>query len=313
MTVLFQCGRQADALNVYGEGRRVLAEELGLDPGPELRKEHERILRGVPYGQVSVESAPPVEQEISSHDASADESSGRRFLPYGTTDFAGRTSEISHLLVECRRQASTTVVISAIDGMGGIGKTALALHLAHRLADDYPDGQYFVDLHGYTSGIAPLSASQALEALLRDSGLSGDLIPDQVDRRSALWRSRVAGRRVLILLDNAKDAAQVRPLLPGVAGALVIVTSRRRLSSIEGAVPLSLEVLSHEDALTLFIRIVGVERTAAEAEAADEVIELCGRLPLAVRVAAARLRDRASWTIGHLAALLVTISADLES
>jgi transcriptional activator len=308
MIALYRSDRHADALAAYDEGRHVLAEDLGLDPGPRLRALHGEILRG--DGNVG----PPTVEEVSVPDPPAQASSPLReaspprparsasmcFLPHDTQDFAGRTVEIAHLLTEARRASPTALTISSIDGMGGVGKTALAVHLGHLLAKDYPDGQYFIDLHGFSLGIDPISPEQALDTLLRANGVPPEIIPSSLDERSALWRSTMAGQRALVVLDNATEAAQVRPLLPGTLGALVITTSRRKLTAIDGAVPVSLETLPLNDAIALFTRIAGPHRTANEPENVAQAVELCGRLPLAIRIAAARLRDRTTWTVAEL-------------
>ena len=181
------------------------------------------------------------------------------------------------------------MVITAIDGMAGIGKTALAVHAAYRLAGRFPDGQLFCDLHSHTPGARPLEPAEALERLLRMIGVPSETIPAALDERVARWRAELAGRRVLVVLDNAVSAAQVRPLLPGSPHALVLVTSRRRLGVLDGATVLSLDVLPWAEALELFGAVAGPARVAAEPAAAAEVVRLCGRLPLALRIAGSRL------------------------
>jgi tetratricopeptide (TPR) repeat protein/transcriptional regulator with XRE-family HTH domain len=221
-----------------------------------------------------------------------------RQLPAPPPAFTGRVAESADLE---RIPDVSTVVITSIDGMAGIGKTALAVHAAHRMAGHFPDGQLFLDLHGYTEGVAPVEPGDALDRMLRALGVPGDQIPGDLDDRAALYRSRMAGRKVLVLLDNAASEAQVAPLLPGTPGCLVVVTSRRRLVGLDQTRVVSLDVLPLRDAVALFVSAAGDGRTAgASAEALVEVVELCGRLPLAVRIAAARLRARPAWSVENL-------------
>ncbi|WP_438296132.1 ATP-binding protein [Streptomyces sp. HUAS TT7] len=223
----------------------------------------------------------------------------RRYLPYGIPDFTGRTAEVARL-VELVSGGASAVVVSAIDGMAGVGKTTLAVHAAHLLAGRFPDGQFYCDLHGFTPGYAPMGPAPALEALLRMAGVDGARIPHTLQERSALWRTTLSGWRALVVLDNAADTEQVRPLLPGSASCAVLVTSRRRLLSLEGAVPLSLDVLPEVEACALVTRIAGHNRVADAPEAVAEIAELCGYLPLAIRMAAARLAHRPAWSAEDL-------------
>src|SRR6185437_4135253 len=193
------------------------------------------------------------------------------------------------------------VVISAVSGMGGIGKTALAIHAAHRLRDRFPDGQLYVSLQGATS---PLSPGEVLARFLRDLGVPDAAIPADDAERAARYRTEMAARRMLVVLDDAGDAAQIRPLLPGTAGCGVIVTSRSTLPGLAGALLVHLDVLDPADARALFTAIVGPARAAAEPVALTGVLDSCAGLPLAVRIAASRLRARPGWSITHLAARL---------
>ena len=199
-----------------------------------------------------------------------------------------------------RGEPGRTSAIVAIDGMGGSGKTSLAVHAAHTAAADFPDGQLHIDLRGFTPGETPMTPAAALDSLLRALGTSSDHIPDDVPGRAALWRSTLAGRRVLLLLDNAADAAQVLPLLPASPGCLVLVTSRERLLDLDGADWLSVGPMSPEDGTLLIEEVLGRARVAAEPEAAEELVLLCGRLPLALRIVTARLRNRPRWTLSYL-------------
>jgi DNA-binding SARP family transcriptional activator/tetratricopeptide (TPR) repeat protein len=300
MLALARAGRQAEALAAYQEARGALVSELGIEPGLELRQVHERVLAG---------DTPPVTPPSVPDEAEAPSTGVAvpRQLPATARSFVGRQAELDILysLVNPGQDAAGgAVVISAIDGMAGVGKTALAVHAAHRLTTDFPDGQLYIDLHGYTQASEPRSAGEALEAILRALGVSPKQIPDHVEERAALFRQRLAGTRTLILLDNAVSEAQVRPLLPGAAGCLVLITSRRRLKGLDEAHVLALDVLPQADALALMRAVVGSERPDADDLVLSEIIELCERLPLALRIAAALLRHRPAWPVGHLAGLL---------
>ncbi|HEY3873129.1 MAG TPA: BTAD domain-containing putative transcriptional regulator [Actinocrinis sp.] len=243
-----------------------------------------------------------------------------RQLPADVRHFTGRRPELDALVAlledvgperehDRGDQAFDTVLISAIDGMAGIGKTSLAVHAAHRLADRFPDGQLFLDLHGHTRDQAPRSAGEALDVFLAALGVPAQQIPRDLGARAAVYRQRLADTRTLILLDNAADEAQIRPLLPGSAGCLVLVTSRRRLKGLDDAYSLALDVLPPAEAAALFRRVAGPGRARADEPVLDEpvldeVTELCGRLPLALRIAASLLRHRSAWTLEHLAGLL---------
>ena len=288
MLALWRAGRPADALVAYDEARHRLAEELGVDPGPELRRLNQRILSGE---ETSVPEAPR---------RTAARAAARCELPGDIGDFTGRESELRQLIDSVRTDQASTVVVSAIDGMAGIGKTTLAVHCARRLAESYPDGQLFVDLWAHTSGHQPLTPSAALGRLLRAMDVPGDQVPEELEERAALWRATLTGRRVLIVLDNAADSAQVRGLLPGAPGCLALVTSRRRLTDLDSVYLLTLDVLPPADAMALFEQVVGDSRPVEEPDAAREVLALCGHLPLAIRIAAARLRHRRAWDVAHL-------------
>jgi len=302
MLALYRCGRQAEALAAYQEARRTLATELGIDPGGELRRLHERILAG----DASL-TAPPTAAETA-RTAPVQAVPVPRQLPASTRSFVGRQAEAGRLDGLVRQAAETagdgTVVISAIDGMAGVGKTALAIHAAHRLAGEFPDGQLFIDMHGYTQGHEPRPAGEALEVFLRTLGVPPQRVPPGTDERAAMFRQRLAGTRTMIVLDNAASEAQVRPLVPGSAGCLVLVTSRRRLKGLDEALVLTLDVLPRADALRLFLAVASPGRVPPDDPVLPEIIELCAQLPLALRIAAALLRHRPAWTPEYLARLL---------
>jgi tetratricopeptide (TPR) repeat protein len=224
-------------------------------------------------------------------------------LPADITDFTGRELHVKHLcdLLSAGRADDSpgAVPVALVAGAGGLGKTTLAIHAAHRMRAHYPDGQLYVDLLGASP--QPLAPADVLARFLRDLGVKGEQIPVSQEERGALYRTRLNGRRMLIVLDNARDAAQVRPLLPGSAACAVIVTSRSRLPDLVGGGLVHLDVLDDSEALTLFSRIVGAQRAAAEPDATAELLVACAGLPLAIRICAARLAARSGWTIRTLA------------
>ncbi|MFJ7239117.1 AfsR/SARP family transcriptional regulator [Streptomyces olivaceus] len=230
----------------------------------------------------------------------------RNCLPRDIPDFVGRSGELRILLAGTATGAGSTtgddgrtaLPVTVIHGMPGIGKTALAVHTAHQLAPAYPDAQFYVDLRGY-SGQQPLEPADALAVLLHSTGWNGTL-PDTADERATRWREWTARRRALVVLDNARDAAQVTPLLPGSPACRVLVTTRNRLAGLDGAAPLFLDTLSEQEAQLLFTRIVGASRVAAEPENLRRVTAACARHPLALQVLASRFRHRDAWDLRHL-------------
>ncbi|MFD9479132.1 BTAD domain-containing putative transcriptional regulator [Streptomyces nojiriensis] len=224
-------------------------------------------------------------------------------LPYDLPDFTGRAKELAELFDYVQdegRGGERYARIVAIDGMGGMGKTTLAVRAAHRLAGRYPDGQLHIDLHGFTPGRQPVTPTAALDGLLRTLGTPGDRIPEDLEGRTALWRSKLDGRRMLLLFDNAVDAAQIRPLLPASPGSLALITSRGRLLDLDGVEWVSIGMMEPEDSTSLMAETLGTTRVAAEPAASAELAELCGHLPLALRIATARLRNRPRWTVRYL-------------
>jgi DNA-binding SARP family transcriptional activator/Tfp pilus assembly protein PilF len=302
MQALSRSGRQAEALAAYHDARKILVDELGIEPGLELRQLHERILTGEGDPNAPCSSADPASE-------GAPAAAAPRQLPAAAGHFTGRRQELDRIIDLLGPSQPTdvpggTVVISAIDGMAGIGKTTLAVHAAHRLAEKFSDGQLFIDLHGYTEGQRPRTPGEALNWLLRALGAPPGQIPTDEEQAAALYRQHLADTRTLIVLDNAATEAQVRPLLPGCGSCLVLVTSRRRLRGLDAAHALSLDLLAAPEAVALLRAVAGPERVPADDPLSGEIAELCGYLPLAVRIAAALLRHRPAWTLEHLAGLL---------
>ncbi|MQA95416.1 MAG: tetratricopeptide repeat protein [Streptosporangiales bacterium] len=301
MLALHRGGRTADALTAYQQVKQRLADEIGIDPGNQLQQLQLAILRNdrdLAPGQTS-----PPSPLLRPDDEMAQEVPVPRQLPGDLSTFTGREVELARLLTIAGRNAGNAdvpaaPVIVTIDGMPGVGKTALAVHAAHRLADRYADGQLFVDLHGFTREVTPVDPAGALDQMLRGMGVRGEQIPQDLDARAALYRTRLADRRMLVVLDNAIDEAHVSRLLPGTPGCLVLITSRRRLAGLDDAHSLSLDALPLKDGLGLFSRITGEDHTSPTVA---EIVELCGRLPLAIRIAAARLSARSCWTAADLA------------
>ncbi|MEV0175837.1 tetratricopeptide repeat protein [Streptomyces sp. NPDC050803] len=238
----------------------------------------------------------------------------RNDLPRDAADFTGREAELAAVLaaVDSHRAVS-------VDGMAGVGKSCLAVHAAHRLAPDFPDAQLYVDLHGFTEGRPPLDPDSALRMLLGALDVPSERVPQEgVEQLSACWRAELARRRVVVVLDNAADAEQVRPLLPGAGPSVAVITSRNRLLGLDEVPPVSLDVLSPEESAELLARASGDPggpegRLARDPESAAEVLRLCGRLPLALRLAAARLRHRPGWTVGILAERLAQGAGEFDT
>lgn len=298
MLALYRSGRQAEALTVYADTRRLLADELGVAPRPELSRLQQRILVA-DDSLFAVPHAPPVRRPA--------EPPRRSMLPATVGDFTGRAAFVRELVdrLETTQAGAegSVMAVSAVTGVGGIGKTTLAVHVAHQVRAHFPDGQLYCDLQGSGSGdAAPPEA--VLGYLLRALGMPDSEIAATVEERSAQFRAALDGRRILVLLDNARDATQIRPLLPGTAGCAALVTSRVRMLDLAGAHLVDLDVMSPDEALRLFTRIVGEERVSAERDAALDVVGACGFLPLAIRIAASRLSARRTWTVSVLAAKL---------
>ena len=313
ITALYRCGRRGEALAAYDATRRVLADQLGLDPGPELAGLQAQVLADDPALAAPTASSPA--GVAGSAEAAAGAGVVPRQLPAGAGFFAGREAELKRL-DELLYHAGDedrdggpggAVVISAVAGMAGVGKTALAVHWARKVAGRFPDGQLYVNLRGYDAEGAAVTAEEVTGWFLAALGMPAAQIPAGAQARCGLYRSVLAGRRVLIVLDNARDAAQVRPLLPGSPGCLVIVTSRSSLAGLaaaEGARPLRLGPLGAEEAVRLLAARLGPERVAAEPESVAELAARCGHLPLALAVMAARAAADPQLPLGVLAGQL---------
>jgi DNA-binding SARP family transcriptional activator len=395
MRALEEAGRRAEALEAYAQARQVISDELGVDPGSELKRQYAELLAadassaatarrpsqapGVPSvpggaGATSKERRPAgadagrraadeaadaanapgraARPGSSDEAAAAGVSTVRRAespgsiaigtlaesapataaaeldaaegslsgiprptqLPADIGDFTGRETHVAHLcgllVGEAAAGSSGAVRVAVVNGAGGLGKTTLAVHAAHRVREEFPDGQLYVDLLG--ANAQPAEPGEVLARFLRDLGVEGDKVPARDDERAALYRTRLTGRRVLILLDNARDAAQVRSLLPGSASCAVLVTTRNRTPDLVSTRLVDLNVLEDTEALALFSRIVGEERAAAEPDATAEVLVACAGLPLAIRICAARLAARRQWRIATLAVRLRNVHRRLD-
>jgi DNA-binding SARP family transcriptional activator/Tfp pilus assembly protein PilF len=330
MGALYRSGRQAEALEAYAQARVVIAEELGVDPSAELQQLHQRMLQAdsgsppasrtpvpadspfaTPVPAAPVEPAPagqaagpPTDPGSQPETAGPDPPLPRvAQLPADIPDFTGRSDQVQRLLdllAGPRRVGSPgAVVVAAVIGAGGLGKTTLAVHAAHLLRSQYPDGQLYANLLG--AARLPVTPSEVLARFLRDLGIEPGRIPADAEERAAHYRSLLNDRKVLIVLDDAKDAAHVRPLLPGSASCAVLVTTRNRMPDLAGGRVVDLDVLNDAEAWEMFAGIIGQDRAKAEPEATGAVLTACAGLPLAIRIAGARLTARSNWTVRNLA------------
>jgi DNA-binding SARP family transcriptional activator len=292
MLALYRCDRAAEALGVYGQARRTMIEELGIEPGERLQQLEHAILNGDPALQLPVQPA-----EV----ASPSRRPVPNLLPTDIADFTGRLEQIDkihqHLVTADRARGAVPVVV--ITGKGGIGKTSLAVHVSHDVAGYFSDGQLFADLHGGAS--RPVGPMQVLERFLRAFGVPGTEIPKGIDERAEVYRNLLAGRKVLVVLDDAVSERQVSPLLPGTPDAAVMISSRNRLPGLPGATHIGVDALDADKSLDLLASIIGADRVKDEPDAAAEVAAHCEYLPLALRIAGARLVARPHWRIRQLA------------
>jgi DNA-binding SARP family transcriptional activator/tetratricopeptide (TPR) repeat protein/DNA-binding XRE family transcriptional regulator len=355
MIALAGSGQQATALEVFDAIRRRLDDQLGVRPGAELAAAHARVLHqhipaaatdhGVPAaapGPAAVTASPPDRPDFPERSATpghaepAGPAARRptgfrtpggegehlvsqvvpRQLPAATWHFVGRSGELEALSGLARRaQNGGAMAISIIGGTAGVGKTALAVQWARQVADQFPDGQLYVDLRGYGPASSPVSPAEALRGFLNAFAIPAAQLPAGQESLAGLYRSLLAGKRVLILLDNARDAAQVRPLLPGGGGCAVVITSRSQLTGLvasDGAQPLTLDVLTDDDARELLARRMGADRLAGEPAAAAELTGLCARLPLALAITATRAAAHPGVRLTELAAELDDVLARLD-
>ncbi|MFD8141646.1 BTAD domain-containing putative transcriptional regulator [Streptomyces sp. NPDC059708] len=314
----YRSGRRAEAMESFREARRRFIDELGMAPGPELVELHEAILRDDPSllpaavppqggGSGPVRQAPPAGPPGPRALVVPSE------LPPDVPGFAGRVEELAALdtlvqgLVDDPPGEPPAPTIGLITGVAGVGKTGLAVRWAHRVRDRFPDGRLFADLRGYDEQREPTSAGDVLSRFLRSLGVESDAIPEGLEDRTALYRSVLADRRVLLVLDNVRTFAQIRPLLPGSAGCTVLVTSRDQLEQLvtwPQPARVRLGLLPEDRSVELIGRIVGQARIADVPEEATRLAELCDRLPLALRIAAARLASKPHWSVRHLVARL---------
>ncbi|MBF8191925.1 winged helix-turn-helix domain-containing protein [Nonomuraea sp. K274] len=311
MTALNRSGRRYEALEVYRRLRKVLIDELGLEPSAALQRLHQSLLSadtpkpagnpptgGQGGGQAGAATRPPAVLTVPAQ------------LPPDISDFTGRVAPMARLTEVLTAPQSTTTRTLSITGMGGVGKTTLALHVAHLNRARFPDGQLFADLHGASA--TPTAPADVLAGFLRSVGVPDHQIPPTLEERSSLFRTWSNDRRLLVVLDNASEAAQVTALLPAAPQCVVIVTSREGLQSMPGVTSVELGVMSLAEGTQLLGRVIGAERVAAEPEYAEKIVDLCGRLPRALRCVGSRLAAARVWSLQKMAALIESCPTPLD-
>jgi DNA-binding SARP family transcriptional activator/tetratricopeptide (TPR) repeat protein len=300
MRALYESGRGSEALECFAEARKRLADELGADPGTELRRLHQAIMQGASEPAEAADTPPSARPRSAPVLAR---------LPLDIPAFTGREQELAQLdkILAEGIGSPAVAVVSTLSGTAGVGKTAVAVHWAHRVADWFKDGQLYVNLHGFEPSRPPVTPAEALPRLLEALGVLPQHMPVSPEAQAGLYRSMLAGRRMLVVLDNARDAEQVRAFLPGSAGCFTLVTSRNRLSgliALEGARSLVLDVLPAAECRRLLARRIGAERVMSEPLAVDEIVSRCARLPLALVIVAARAAIEPRLGLARLAAEL---------
>ncbi|GAA3567096.1 BTAD domain-containing putative transcriptional regulator [Nonomuraea rosea] len=298
MLALYRSGRQAEALQAYRDARSTMIEELGIEPNERLQQLEHAILSSNP--DLDPPAAPV---QLTAEPRIAEPQTGvPRLLPTDIADFTGRTRQLDeimrHLVVADGGRVGYAVPIVALAGKPGIGKSAISVHAAHRVVEHYPDGQLYADLHGGSA--RPVGPMQVLERFLRALGVTGTAVPDGLEERAELYRALLADRRMLVVLDDVSTESQILPLLPGSVDSAVILSSRSRLAGLSGAVHVDVDVFDSGQSLELLSRIAGTDRIRAEPVASAALADLCGHLPLALRIAGARLSARPHWSVEQL-------------
>ena len=315
MLALYRVGRQADALAAFRDARRHLHDELGVEPGAALQRLHQQILAADP----ELVAMPVAEAAAAPGPTTGIQRPLPAQLPHQIPDFTGRDAEMGRLdalVARDRGDTGTHFVVIVITGTAGVGKTTLAVHWAHGIGERFPDGQLYVNLRGFDPTGSAIKPAEAIRGFLDAFGVTPQQLPTSLEAQAALYRSLLADRRVLILLDNAADEDQVRPLLPGSPGCLVVVTSRNELPGLivtEGAQPVLVDLMSVPEARQLLSRRIGENRVAAEASAVDSIIALCTRLPLALMLVAARAATHPGFSLSALAAELSEVGGSLDA
>ena len=322
MIALYRCGRQADALKVFRDLRWRLSSELAIEPGRELQTLHQQILTGdlaisATTGWPSRPAEQLPRQQVSARARDGSNSVPRQ-LPTGIAHFTGRSAELRVLdsLLEREGSADGTVAIAAISGMAGVGKTTLALHWAHQVAHRFPDGQLYVNLRAFGPSRGPVRAADAIRGFLDALDVPRGHRRAGAAAQAALYRTVLGSKRMLVILDNAADEDQVRPLLPGSDGCLVLITSRRRLAGLaacEAATLLTIDVMSQPEAVALLAGRLGAQLTEAAPETANQLATLCGGLPLALSIAAVRAAEPPNPDLAALTAQMQDIGDRLDT